>query len=43
MSGSIASLRGEQLTSCLARVYIRDLIREPSSDPVSGLARESDP
>ncbi len=29
------SLRGEQLTLCLARAYLPDLIREPSSDPIS--------
>jgi NTE family protein len=29
------SLRGEQLTLCLARAYIPDLIREPRSDPIS--------
>ena len=29
------SLRGEQLTLCLARAYIPDLIRVPSSGPIS--------
>jgi hypothetical protein len=35
------SLRGEQLTLCLAWAYIPDLIREPRSDPIQQRVQEA--